>query len=230
MHNPGGLPPLYHPGMLSSKRLTVPLSTLLVAALASSGASARTAAQQPTAAAPETVPAAQPDAPPPQPYADPPPPQPYAAPAPQPAPPPGYYGPPPPPPPRQGKKMMIAGWTMFGSAYLGTALIAALIHDTCDSAPCRQSAGLGLVPLVGPFLMYPAVGGDDITPRLVLALPALVQIAGLTLGIIGTVQFSRSRRPTMADADGLRLGRRARLGVAPTRYLDGGALTLGYRF
>ncbi len=224
--------------MPSSKLLAAPLSALLVTALTIESASARATTLQPTAAAPAAAPQpyAQPGAPTPQPTAPPtytPPPTagPLTYGPPTYGPPPGPYGPPPPPPPRPGKKMMVAGWTMFGSAYLGTALIAAIVHDACNSAECRRASSLGLVPLIGPFLMFPSLDAGEITPRLALAVPALVQIAGLTLGIVGTVQFVRSgRQPAVADAGGLRLGRRARLGVAPTRFLDGGTLTLGYRF
>ena len=66
-----------------------------------------------------------------------------------------------------------------------------------------------------------------------MAFPGLIQLAGLTMGIVGTVQFVRDgREPRHVGIDGLKLGRRGnlRLNAQPTRFLDGGTLQLGYRF
>jgi hypothetical protein len=130
--------------------------------------------------------------------------------------------------------MMIAGWVMFGSSYLFTALVAGIIHDTCNLADrpnCKRAAANALIPVVGPFMTIPYLNTDAVTPKVFMALPGLVQLAGLTLGIIGTVQFVRDgREPRVADIDGFKLGKKLRLGVAPTRFLDGGTFTLGARF
>ncbi|HEY8375248.1 MAG TPA: hypothetical protein VIK91_02115, partial [Nannocystis sp.] len=71
-----------------------------------------------------------------------------------------------------------------------------------------------------------------ITPKVFMALPSLVQIAGFTMGIVGTVQFvNDGRAQQIADRDGFKLGKsRLRLNVGPTPFLDGGQFSLGARF
>ena len=166
-------------------------------------------------------------APAPQPYADP------SATGVAPGPQPGVAAPPPMPRKRR-KGLMIAGWSMFGGSYLFTALVAGIVHDSCDLADrpnCRRAAGFALVPLVGPFLTIPYLNTTAIMPKVFMALPGLVQIAGLAMGIAGTIQFvSDGKEPRYVGADGFKLGPKLRLGMAPTRFLDGGTLTLGARF
>lgn len=178
---------------------------------------------QPEASEPET--AAEP-----APY--PPPPDPNAAPAPEGPPPP--VAAPPPQPVKRRKGLMIAGWSMFGGSYLFTALIAGIVYDTCnvvDAPACKRAAGFSLIPVIGPFMTIPNLNTDAITPKIFMAFPGLVQAAGLAMGIVGTVQFvSDGKRQQIADVDGFKLGNRLRLGMQPTRFLDGGTFTLGGRF
>lgn len=187
------------------------------------------------AAAPAPVAAPAPD--PAQPYADPATPvaegpQPYADPGTTPVA--NPYAAPPPLPRSRRKGLMIGGWVMFGSSYLATAFVAAIVHDTCNltrNPNCKNAAAFSLIPAIGPFLAIPYIETEAITPKVLMAFPALIQIAGLTMGIIGTVQFVRDgREPRYVGVDGFKLGKKLRLGVAPTRYLDGGTLTLGARF
>lgn len=163
----------------------------------------------------------------------PPPPDPNAA-APAPEGPPAPVAAPPPQPIKRRKGLMIAGWSMFGGSYLFTALIAGIVYDTCNAveAPrCKTAAGYSLIPVVGPFLTIPNLNTDAITPKIFMAIPGLVQLAGLTMGIVGTVQFvNDGKRQQIADVDGFKLGSRLRLGMQPTRLLDGGTFTLGGRF
>lgn len=142
-----------------------------------------------------------------------------------------------PPPPRRSRRkgLMIAGWSMFGGSYLFTALVAGIVHDTCNlgNAPnCKRAAGLSLIPLVGPFMSIPYLKTEAIIPKVFISIPALVQIAGLTMAIVGTVQFVNDGKASrVADIDGFKLGStRLRLGVTPTRFMDGGTFTLGARF
>lgn len=240
-------------------RLATPIVAALALALTSAEAvatpgghvlSVRSAA--PGYAQPTATPAPAPDAQPvpgptpapepapvgPQPYADPgqpgpegPQPQPYVDPGAQGTVAPGAY---PQPPRKRRKGLMIAGWTMFGASYLGTALIAAVVHDACNLGTrpnCKYAAGLTTIPLVGPFLAIPYLNTDAITPKIFMAFPALVQIAGLTMGIIGTVQFVRDgRQNQVVNMDGFRLTRQLRLNASPTPFFDGGSLSLRYRF
>lgn len=184
----------------------------------------------------ETAPAA-PAAPPPQPYADP------SAPAPE-GPQPYAQAPgapatatvvgPPPGPRSRRKGLMIGGWVMFGSSYLATAFVAAIVHDTCSLAKnpsCRNAATMTLIPAIGPFLAMPHMRTEAITPRVLMAFPALIQIAGLTMAIVGTAQFVRDgREPRYVGVDGFKLGTKLRLNATPTPYFDGGTVTLGARF
>lgn len=159
----------------------------------------------------------------PQPYADP------AAQSAQPAP----VAPPPAPRSRR-KGMMVGGWVMFGSSYLATAFIAAIVADSCRAAnerSCHNAAFMAMIPVVGPFMAIPYMQTEYVTPKALMAFPGLIQTAGLIMGIIGTVQFVRDgRQPRYVGVDGLKLGPKLRLGVAPTRFNDGGTFTLGYRF
>ncbi|MCY1056248.1 hypothetical protein [Nannocystis sp. SCPEA4] len=223
-------------------RTALPLAVVVAASLVcpeaaaapvrSTLASWSAAAHTQPEAAPEAAPVSEAPPPAPQPYADPsatatPPPEGPAAGT--------VYAPPPSPPRSRRKGLMIAGWTMFGASYLFTALIAGIVHDTCSiaSAPnCRRAAGYSLIPLIGPFLTIPYLRTDAITPKVFMALPALVQIAGLAMGIAGTIQFVNDGKASrVADVDGFKLGRtRLRANVGPTPFLDGGTFMLGGRF
>lgn len=186
-----------------------------------------------TAPAPAPAPAPQPYADPsapaapaaegPQPYVGP---QPYADPASQPQPAPQPRG--------RRKGLMIGGWVMFGASYLATAFISAIVADSCralDERGCRNAALTAMIPVVGPFMAIPYMQTDYITPKVFMAFPGLVQTAGLIMGIVGTVRFVRDgREPRYVGVDGFKLGPKLRLGVAPTRFHDGGTFTLGYRF
>ncbi|WAS93175.1 hypothetical protein [Nannocystis punicea] len=204
----------------------------MAAPVRSTLASWSAAAQDPAAAPADAAsqPYADPGAPAPQPYADP-----SAAPPPPQGPVAGPVYAPPPTPPKRRKGLMIAGWTMFGSSYLFTALIAGIIHDTCnlaDAPNCRRAAGFSLIPLIGPFMTIPYLRTEAITPKVFMALPGLVQIAGLAMGIAGTIMFvNDGKAQRVADVDGFKLGRtRLRANMAPTPFLDGGTFMLGGRF
>lgn len=231
--------------------LTAALALALVAPAASAGGPVRSTmaswsapgyAQPGVAVEPAPAPAPQPYADPsapapaaPQPYYPGPGPQPYAdpgaQPAPAPAPAPAYVA----PEPRGRRKgLMIAGWTLFGASYLATAFVAAIVSDSCralDDAGCRNTARMAMIPAIGPFLAIPHMQTDYVTPKALMAFPGLIQTAGLIMGIAGTVQFIRDgRQPRYVGVDGLKLGPKLRLGAAPTRFYDGGTVTLGYRF
>ncbi|WP_434421995.1 hypothetical protein [Nannocystis pusilla] len=220
-------------------RTALPLAVVVAASLVCPEAAAApvrstlaswSAATQDPQAAPEAPPADA-SAPAPQPYADP---SAVAPPPEGPAPGTTVYAPPPQPVKRR-KGLMIAGWTMFGSSYLFTALIAGIIHDTCSIAEapnCRRAAGFSLIPLIGPFMTIPYLRTEAITPKVFMALPGLVQIAGLAMGIAGTIMFvNDGKAQRVADVDGFKLGRtRLRANMAPTPFLDGGTFVLGGRF
>jgi hypothetical protein len=141
----------------------------------------------------------------------------------------------PPPAPRSRRKgLMIGGWVMFGSSYLATAFISAIVADSCralDERGCRNAAFLSMIPVVGPWMAISQMQTDLITPKVFMVFPGAIQLAGLAMGIAGTVQFVRDgREPRYVDANGFKLTPNLRLGVVPTRFHDGGTVQLGYRF
>lgn len=141
-------------------------------------------------------------------------------------------------PTRRGVGLMFAGWAIFGSSYLASALIGGLAIDPCDyidpDDSCRDEGLYLLVPVVGPLVAIPYASP---TIRAPLAIAFVAQAAGLSLGIAGTVLFLRARaQNTAVNVDGVRLTRRGdlRLNAGPTfvggAALEGGGVTLRYRF
>ncbi|MEZ4383300.1 MAG: hypothetical protein R3A79_18370 [Nannocystaceae bacterium] len=146
-----------------------------------------------------------------------------------------------PPPPvyhpnkRRGLGLMITGWSLFVGSYAITALSGAAVIDNCDISDtydCRKLGGSLMIPVLGPFLATSEV--DTMSGRFALIMfPGLAQVAGLSMGIAGTVLFARSRRSYSAavNHDGVRLTRRANnLRVANMASPTGGGLKLTYRF
>lgn len=168
----------------------------------------------------------------PQPYAQP---DPYAQPQPQP------YAQPQPyqeqeKPRRRGKGLMIAGWSMFGAMYLTTAFVGAAVYDAsgtvCDLGggdSCRRPGLPLVIPVVGPLVN---IGTYDSVSLATLGIVSfLVQAAGLSMGIAGTVMFvkdGKRNRAQQVQQAGLHIGRGVHLRAAPR--LDGGSLNLSYRF
>ena len=153
----------------------------------------------------------------------------YSQPQAEPQPPPVYQ------PSKRGLGLMITGWSLLTASYALTALSGAVVIDTCstsDTYDCRKLGRSLMVPVLGPFLATSEI--DTMRGRLAMVLfPGLAQVAGLSMGIAGSVLFSRSRRRGLAvlNADGLRLTRRAQnLRLANTASPYGGGLRLSYRF
>lgn len=111
-------------------------------------------------------------------------------------PPPGYDQMNLPPPPRKG--LMIAGWGSFGGVYLITALagLMMLSGDATESGEecvnCDKVGPRMLIPLVGPFMAIPDADGAD--GRAVCSVLGVLQIAGISLGIVGTVIYAKKKR------------------------------------
>jgi len=131
---------------------------------------------------------------------------------------------------------MIAGWTMFGASYLTTALVGAAVYDAtngiCDlggGESCRRRGLPLVIPVIGPLINMGNYEAVSLTAIGLLSF--LVQAAGLSMGIAGTVLFvkdgKRNRAQKMQQA-GLHIGRGVHLRAAPR--LDGGSLNLSYRF
>ena len=141
-------------------------------------------------------------------------------------------------PRRRGKGLMIAGWSMFGASYLTTAFIGAAVYDAsgavCNAGggdSCRRSGLPLVIPVIGPLINIGNYNSDSISLTALGVFSFLVQAAGLSMGIAGTVLFvkdgKRNRAQQMQHA-GLHIGRGVHLRAAPR--LDGGSLNLSYRF
>jgi hypothetical protein len=96
---------------------------------------------------------------------------------------------------RPRKGLMIAGWATLGGSYLFSVLVAAMLYEK-DVNPgagkvclnCRAEGDALLIPLVGPFMAIPKADGAD--GKAVVAIIGVVQLAGLAMGIVGTVLYA----------------------------------------
>lgn len=101
-------------------------------------------------------------------------------------------------PPRPRKALMIAGWSSFGGVYLITALSGLLLLSGDATGPgeectnCDEVGPRMLIPLVGPFMAIPDADGAD--GQVVCAILGVLQIAGLSIGITGTVIYAKKKR------------------------------------
>lgn len=116
----------------------------------------------------------------------------YEAPASQPGPPPAH--PQPLPNRNRGLGLMIAGFSVFGFSYLISAVSGTIMLDAN-----RPEIGQPLlIPAAGPFLAASrartAVGGFG------LGFVGVIQIAGLGMGIGGTIMFARARHQAKLSA------------------------------
>jgi hypothetical protein len=100
--------------------------------------------------------------------------------------------------------MMIAGWSLFGGTWLFSVVLAAMMYEK-DRNPgagkvclnCRAEGDALLIPLVGPFMAIPKAGGAD--GKALVAIIGVVQLAGLALGITGTVLYALRLRAYKAN-------------------------------
>jgi hypothetical protein len=99
---------------------------------------------------------------------------------------------------RRGVGLMVAGFTMLGAGWLLSAVSGAAAIDTRDGAdPAEQDRRRAfgtrlMIPVGGPFAA--AFVADSATGALFSSLAGVVQVAGLALGIGGSVIFARDRR------------------------------------
>ena len=119
--------------------------------------------------------------------------------------------------------MLIPGAILFVVPYLSTALSYSFLKDVRSSS--RQPQGILLVPVLGPWLAIPNLdenfedmGRESGTRRFWLTLNGLVQLAGLTMAIVGAIP----RKYVTYYASGVQITPR----VGP----DGGGLDLTARF
>ena len=135
--------------------------------------------------------------------------------------------------PRRG--LMIAGWTVFGSTYILSALVGTAVYDSAlyedqpDFDPeaaqelelhiprsRRHAYGRAMyVPIVGPFIA--ASKTSSASMGLATSLLGTAQLTGLALGIVGTIRYANSMQRSRYQFSYLPSG-------------DGGVATLSGRF
>lgn len=137
----------------------------------------------------------------------------------------------PPPPPKRGLGLMIAGFSMFGTAYLLTAWSGALTYDGMGGCglsryECREFGKKLMIPFIGPALGMEHTGSARETLGLLMV--SGIQIATFMMGVVGAVRYSRWKRWERNFA-GIPLGKKG-LALTPIPRFDGAALGLNYRF
>jgi len=134
--------------------------------------------------------------------------------------------------------MMIVGWSVLGSFYLISTFVGT---SAIDQARCDRTGGFDeddlecttdeslrrygrrmLIPVVGPFMAAATEDGDAAAIFL-----GVNQVAGLVLGIIGTVRYVSTGRSSVASLP-IGRGRTLSLDVQPT--IGGGAARASLRF
>lgn len=125
--------------------------------------------------------------------------------------------------PRKG--MMITGWIMLCASYLASSLIGVIVMDQADEEysdcgeRCKRLGGYMLIPLAGPFVAIPHT--KSYTGKWGMAALGVSQVAGLVLGIIGTVWHIQDKRKAEAMHSGLNVGGGWVVSVAT---MDGGGI------
>jgi hypothetical protein len=135
------------------------------------------------------------------------------------------------PKPRPRKGLMIAGWSVLGGGYLFSVVVGLLVlaKDDEPGTTCLNCDEVGpklMIPLVGPFMAIPDADGAD--GKSVAAILGVVQLTGLTLGIVGTALYIVRKKQYYAENQNPYL---PRIGVAYTgRSEDSPILQLGWSF
>ncbi|MFH2008491.1 MAG: hypothetical protein ABI333_18030 [bacterium] len=89
------------------------------------------------------------------------------------------------------KGLMIAGWIMFGVSYIVAIVTGAAMLDLNEGGlcgvDCKNIGGSLLIPVAGPFIAMGWSGSHS--GRIMLALWGAVELAGVLMGVIGTVKY-----------------------------------------
>jgi len=109
--------------------------------------------------------------------------------------------------------LAIAGWSMFGSTYLVSALVGTVTLDTTSDPRLQRYGTWMTVPVAGPFAA--AFNSRSATGTLFTTTLGVAQAAGITMALVGTIRHRRAKRDL-------------RLMAMPTR--DGGQVGLSMRF
>ena len=100
--------------------------------------------------------------------------------------------------PRPRKKMMVAGWGIFGGMYLLSAILGSTMLDSNDpnqNEECENCRDVGMrlfIPIVGPFWATPRAEGTD--EKALTTFLGVSQVAGLTIALIGTIRYAIKKR------------------------------------
>lgn len=88
--------------------------------------------------------------------------------------------------------LAAAGWSVWGSTYLLSALIGTASIDLGDTAQQRRYGTWMTVPVAGPF--FAAFNARSATGTLFTTTLGLAQAAGFTMAVIGTARHRRAKR------------------------------------
>lgn len=94
------------------------------------------------------------------------------------------------------KALMIVGWIMLGVSYIVSAVIGGAMLDLNESGfggdDYRKIGGSMFVPVAGPFIGM--AWTESYLGRIGLAFMGALEVAGLVMGIIGTVSYVNGMR------------------------------------
>lgn len=116
-----------------------------------------------------------------------------------------------------GLGLTISGFSMFGISYVGSALVGAMAYDLGDDRASRAYGRRMMIPVGGPFAA--AGQSSSLTIGILTGMAGVVQVAGLGLGITGTVLLAREKAQASP---------RLAFGATPTR--GGGHFSATLRF
>ncbi len=113
---------------------------------------------------------------------------------------------------RKARRLAITGYSMLGSVYAASILMGAIAIDV--GAP--EWGVSMMVPVAGPFVAagYAITGTGSVTAGMGTLAIGAVQVAGLTMGIVGTRRARRLKNVSLA--------------ATPTR--GGGHVAMRWRF
>jgi hypothetical protein len=96
--------------------------------------------------------------------------------------------------------LAVAGWTTLGAGYVMSALVGTIAMDTADGSRRRTLYGGWMtIPVGGPFIA--AFYARSNTGGLFTAALGVTQVAGLAMGMVGSVRHRRLKRQlTLAAA------------------------------
>lgn len=130
----------------------------------------------------------------------------------------------------RGVGAMIIGFGTFGGVYAHTAFNAAYLWDRCavvspDVSECQKMPADMFIPVAGPFMAMQHT--DSAQNKVRLAALGGAQSAGIVLGLIGAIIYSRDTyKNRVLNEYGVRVSKKQDLRISP----NGAGVSLNLRF